>query len=71
MTRKPLGFFSRACVRESLAHGKENEPFLQREDVRRSTTGSARVTKPEVYGPLQSVYGAAEALRCAQRDPRV
>ena len=31
--------FTRACVRESLQHGEENAPYLQRADVRRTTTG--------------------------------
>ena len=60
--------FRRACVRESLAHGPENEPFLQRADVRRTSTG--RLTKASsrlpVVGtpvpPMPTVYQAAHAL---------
>ena len=60
--------FRRACVRESLAHGAENEPFVQRADVRRTSTG--RLTKASsrlpVAGtpvpPMPTVYQAAHAL---------
>ena len=58
--------FTRACVRESLQHGKENEPFLQRADVRRTATGRAtlsrKVETDSPIPPMSSVYEAEAKL---------
>ena len=37
--------FTRACVRESLQHGEENRPYLQRADARRTSIGKVYTTK--------------------------
>ena len=59
--------FSRACVRESLQHGPENAPFLQRADARRTAVGRATVSRKCVVDspvpPFPSVYEASSALR--------
>lgn len=59
--------FSRACVRESLQHGKENEAFAQRADVRRTAVGrgtlSRKVLMDSPIPPLPSVVEAAAALQ--------
>ena len=56
--------FRRVCVRESLAHGEANAPFLQRKDALRVTTGKAPVAPKFLDGspvpPMQSIYSLAE-----------
>ena len=52
--------FRRACVRESLAHGEANAPFLQRKDVLRVTTGKAPTAPKFLDGtpvpPMPSIH---------------
>ena len=59
--------------RESLQHGKENRPFQQRADARRTATGRATVSRKAVLEspmpPMPSVYEAAVALCAAGSVP--
>ena len=59
--------FRRVCVRESLQHGKENLPFQQRADARRTAVGrvavSRKVSTDSPIPPMPSVYEAAKALQ--------
>ena len=54
--------FSRACVRESLQHGPENAPFMQRTDAQRKAADKASVTRKayqrEVI-PMATIYELA------------
>ena len=65
--------FRRACVRESLQHGPENAPFLQRADARRTAIGRATVSRKCVgdspVPPFPSVYEASSALRANGDEP--
>jgi hypothetical protein len=55
--------FTRACVRESLRHGKENEKYLLRVDAVRAATGAAGSKRKAVdaaeVGPMRSIYELA------------
>ena len=66
--------FSRVCVRESLQHGKENAPFLQRADARRTQHGRATLSRKVETGspipPMPSVYEATDALCKSQGAPQ-
>ena len=65
--------FTRACVRESLQHGKENEPYQQRADARRTAVGRVMQSRKVVNGspvpPMPKVYDAAAKLRLAEGEP--
>jgi hypothetical protein len=67
--------FRRACVRESLAHGKENAPYLRARDHVCVTTGKAPVVKKTdlhegtPVPPIQSIYELAQALRDTDQVP--
>ena len=60
--------FTRACVRESLRHGPENSPFLQRVDAQRANTGIAAPHKkfmavtPE---PMKAMVQLTKELQAA------
>ena len=57
--------FKRSCVRESLQHGEENVPYMQRIDYSRTGTGKARfVRKYEPEGsPLPAKPTILEAAQ--------
>ena len=57
--------FRRATVRESLRHGKENEPFLMREDHRRMTTGKTHF-EPKKFGADSTPLSLRAAMEAAE-----
>lgn len=65
--------FRRVCVRESLQHGKENQPFRQRADARRTAVGRATLCRKDaVDSPISampSVYEAAKELVAKEACP--
>jgi hypothetical protein len=58
--------FRRVCVRESLAHGEANAPYLQRASALRVTTGKAPTAPKFLDGspvpPMPSIYSIACAM---------
>ena len=61
--------FTRLCVRESLQHGADNRPFMQRADAKRKSMGVASVSKrnkstPEA--PIKSIVTAVREHTCME-----
>ena len=64
--------FRRVCVRESLAHGEANAPFLQRASALRVTTGKAPTAPKFLDGTpvpaMPSIYSIACAMPSGEQQ---